>query len=309
MHHEVTKCPYVVGNTIELHLNTPHDGQTTKAKIIKVFEPFTLSCVMVVRLEYPDFDMEGDLVLKLFDRRFATQLREDEKIHPWTLDIEERYHQFILDDGAEKNIQMLNTNSESRSEESGTRNDAQNEAYAHDRSADFYKSEIRAYRTLKDIQGTEVPKHYACVTLPTSHEASMRQYADIPGILLQHIEGFRLVDLAAHAPRESWQYICEDAIRIVNICTDRGILNLDVRTRSFIIERIREDKFKPVMIDFALCRFREDFDSEEDWRLRKSGADEEGAIGRYMQTILQGGFDYHHDAYNLKLDEEFKMEG
>jgi hypothetical protein len=36
--------------------------------------------------------------------------------------------------------------------------------------------------------------------------------------------------------------------------------------------------------------------------------DEEGAIGCYMQRILQGRFDYHQDAYSQKLDENFKME-
>jgi hypothetical protein len=272
---------------------------------MKVFEPFTLSCVMVVRLACPTLELEGDMVLKLFDRRFATQLREDEKINPWTSDIEKGYHQFILDGGAAK---LLNTDNESAGEESDTWDDFQNEAFAHDRMSDFYKSEVQVYSTLKDVQGTDIPKHFACVTVPTSGEEAVSQYADIPGVLLQQIEGFCLVDVAAHAPRESWQFICEDAIRIVNLLTERGILNLDVRTRSFIVRRDMENEFKPVMIDFALCKFREEFDDDEDWRLWKSGADEEGAIGRYMQRILQGGFVYHRNAYNQKLDEEFKME-
>ncbi|KAJ5197515.1 hypothetical protein N7449_007994 [Penicillium cf. viridicatum] len=56
----------------------------TDARIIKLFEPFTLSSVMVVRIACSDLALEGDMALKLFDRRFATQLRKDEKLRPWT---------------------------------------------------------------------------------------------------------------------------------------------------------------------------------------------------------------------------------
>ena len=99
----------MVGNTIELHLNIPYDGLITKATILKVFEPFALSCVMVVRLACSAIALEGDMVLKSFDRRHATQLREDEMIKPWTSDIEKGHHRFILDGGAAKFIHMLNT--------------------------------------------------------------------------------------------------------------------------------------------------------------------------------------------------------
>jgi hypothetical protein len=105
------------------------------------------------------------------------------------------------------------------------------------------------------MQDIDIPKHFACVAAPTSQETQVGQYITIPGVLWQHHEGFRLVDVAAHAPRESWQFICEDAIRIVNIFTERGILNLNVRTRSCIVQGNKGNEFKSVMIDFALCNF------------------------------------------------------
>jgi len=58
------------------------------ARIIKVFKPFTLSCAMVVQLDCPPF--KGQFVLKLYDRRFSTQLRRDEKASPWNSEIESR---------------------------------------------------------------------------------------------------------------------------------------------------------------------------------------------------------------------------
>lgn len=72
---------------------------STDARIIKLFEPFTLSSVMVVRVTCSDLALEGNMVLKLFDRRFARQLRKNEKLRPWTSDIERDYHQFVLDGG------------------------------------------------------------------------------------------------------------------------------------------------------------------------------------------------------------------
>ena len=43
------RCPYVVGNTIKIKLKTASQPEVT-AKIIKIFEPFTLSCAMAVNL-------------------------------------------------------------------------------------------------------------------------------------------------------------------------------------------------------------------------------------------------------------------
>jgi hypothetical protein len=62
----------VVGNTIKLYLKMKNNEVTTDARIIKLFELFTLSCVMVVRIACSTLALEGDMVLKLFDRRFAT---------------------------------------------------------------------------------------------------------------------------------------------------------------------------------------------------------------------------------------------
>ncbi|KAJ5828104.1 uncharacterized protein N7525_006357 [Penicillium rubens] len=50
MDHEGINSPYVVENTIKLQLKTPHGGETTDVRIIKVFEPLTLSSTMVERL-------------------------------------------------------------------------------------------------------------------------------------------------------------------------------------------------------------------------------------------------------------------
>ena len=147
--------------------------------------------------------------------------------------------------------------------------------------AGLLRDRIEVYNTLKDIQGEHVPQQLACVALHGSsllHEASVSKYTDIPGILLQYIDEFPLTDIAAHAPREAWQSLCEQAICIVHHISDRGILNEDVKTRSLTIQINSEGTFKMFMLDFALCDFHRDYKSEEEWWGWKATQDEEGGV-------------------------------
>ena len=66
--------------------------------VIRVFQPFTLSCVMIVRI-HQDEGFSEPMVLKFFDRHFATQLREDSKAKAWTLEFEAQYHRLVENGG------------------------------------------------------------------------------------------------------------------------------------------------------------------------------------------------------------------
>lgn len=223
---------------------------------------------MVVLLDHPALRLAGYLVLKLFDRRFAAQLRKDDKLDPWTPEIERQYHDFILDGSASEFITRLNTDGKMAEEEGHTWNDPQNEAYLHDHMQDLYETEVEAFHTVTDIQGKDIPQLFACLTVPSSssaQESSISKYIDVSGVLLQYIDGFLLTDIAAHAPREVWQSVCDEAIQIVNRIGDRGILNEDVKMRNFIVQENPGRKFKGFMIDFALCNFRSEYEDETDW--------------------------------------------
>ncbi|KAJ5721899.1 uncharacterized protein N7483_009833 [Penicillium malachiteum] len=147
------RCPYVVRNIIKLQLKTPFDGQTIDVKITKVFEPFTCSSAMVVRPVCPTTTWESDMVLKLFDRRFATEARKDDRLSPWTSDIEQNYHQFILDGHAAKLVAELTADKDLPDWNFGTWNSSQDETYLHDYIQGLYETEIEAYNILADIQG------------------------------------------------------------------------------------------------------------------------------------------------------------
>ncbi|RAQ47418.1 hypothetical protein AFGD_008750 [Aspergillus flavus] len=292
MAHQEEKCPYVVGNTIKLRSGAPYNQQEITAQITRVFEPFTLSCAMMVLLDHPALGLAGHLVLKLFNRRFAAQLRKDDKLNPWTPETERQYHDFILDGSASEFITRRNTNGKMAEEEGHTWNDPQNEAYLHDHMQDLYETEVEAYHTLKDIQGKDIPQLFACLTVPSSsssQEPSVNKYIDVSGVLYK-----------------VWQSVCNEAIQIVNRIGDRGILNEDVKTRNFIAQENPGRKFKVFMIDSASCNFRSEYEDETDWWKWKAIQDEEGAVGYVMQEYLHGGFVYRRSARYKQLDWEFK---
>lgn len=279
---------------------------------------------MVVQLSHPDLASQGDMVLKIFDRRFAPQDRKDYKCGPWTPNIEEEYHQFAIDGSASRFIAELNSEDEITSqedededgdddeeEEADEWNNSQTEAFLHNHMSVYYNCEVEVYNTLKDLQGKDVPQLFASVTIPIAINpptSSASQFVDPPGILLQYITGFELTDLAECAPRECWQSIGEDAIRVVNLVGDRGILNQDVKRRNLIVQKQKEYAFKVFMIDFALCQFRRDFEDEAKWDHMKAHQDEEGAVGRVLERELKGGFKYNRSARYEQLDWDFMME-
>ena len=61
--------PHIAGNHLTLHADES-PSLSLDATIIKTFEPFTLSCALVIQVDSPLLQLSGKYVLKLFDRRF-----------------------------------------------------------------------------------------------------------------------------------------------------------------------------------------------------------------------------------------------
>ncbi|KAF2432674.1 hypothetical protein EJ08DRAFT_677542 [Tothia fuscella] len=266
MHHAKAMAnPYSPGNTLVVQVES---SQSCTATIIKTFEPFTLSCVVLVQVDCPLLQLKGEYVLKLFDRRFATQLREDNKVSPWNPQLEDQYLEY------------------------------------------YYKAETSAYDKLSHMQGREIPQLLTrgiMTSPPTSDSTS--EYLNCPAILLEYLKGSPLTDLAKFAPREVWQDICDEAIRIINGICDHYIRNKDVNTRSFIIRgNPSATEFSVRMIDFGHCVLKGADEGEQDWRKRKAREDEEGAIGVVMQRKLKGGFIYTRSSEAESLSYEFMRE-
>lgn len=294
----------MAGNTITVQLE-PHK-ESIAALITHVFEPFTLSCVMVVRLLQKE-GLGKPTVLKLFDRRFASQLREEAEAEPWTMESEAQYHRFIQNGGAAEFITSLEEDSMSEDEEGDM---VKNEAYLHHEMHRLYKTEREVYSTLKDLQGKRIPRLLHALTFPafsTSYAASklINKYTAIPGIILQHIDGFTLSELSVYAPKSNWQSICDQAIRTISQIALKGVLNADVKTRNIIVSKDQQGRFRLFVIDFGTCHFRRECESDREWWAWKAGEDEEGAVGYVMQRMLNGGFVYRRSALSIALGQEY----
>jgi hypothetical protein len=99
---------------------------------------------------------------------------------------------------------------------------AQDEACLYDWCCNIYNAEILAYRVPERLLGQGIPKLFATVY---TAESEHQKYIDIRGILLEHIDGFHLSELAENAPKPHWQSVCDDAVSIVNAVSDCGILH------------------------------------------------------------------------------------
>ncbi|OQE10987.1 hypothetical protein PENVUL_c003G08151 [Penicillium vulpinum] len=116
---EVTECPYVVGNKITLQL----EGRPVQATIVKTFEPWTQSCAMVLSFDsdLSAIGIEGNVVLKIYDRRFSTELRSLwKRAGPWTPEIERDLYKLLCsDEGMEFAIEYERSCIKEREEEHG----------------------------------------------------------------------------------------------------------------------------------------------------------------------------------------------
>jgi serine/threonine protein kinase len=260
--------------------------------------------------------LETKAILKLYDRRFATGLRKHTKAEPWTPATEEIYKQYVLQGRADKLFEILDEPSDD--EESSDDSDSddeeerdanlkmgQKEGFLHHYCGKIYSREVRAYETLRDLQEQMIPKFLACVRLPscdTDIPQQFLKYFDIRGILIEYIEGFNLSELETKAPKSQWQVICDNAIDIVHLIGDHGILNNDVRPENFLVRSNPEGKYQVFQIDFSDAHHRDGL-SWETWQERKYSFDEEGAIGLVMKLLLKGGIEFERSSKWLEYDE------
>lgn len=267
------------------------DGETISCKIIKVFEPSTLSCVMEVQLLNQPENQHA--VLKLCDRRFASQLRSDQKIGPLTVAKETAFGDFVKSGDASQFVDRLRNDDDFNEPEEGW-DMGQNEAFLFDWCLDMYKAEVTTYQKLEQLQGKEVPRLLAQVRWqPTTDPllempSNTAEYFEVKGILMELIDGYTLSEMPTKAPREDWTDICHEAVRIVRLLDDYLILNEDVRPSNIMITSgSLQDKYRVVMMDFGHCVFREAGETDKKWGRRKWNQDEEGAIGLVMRHRLK----------------------
>ena len=305
---------FPLGSTLSLRLEHGCANWKPEVTIIKLIQPVTISPVMEVMLQ-TESGLETKAILKLYDRRFATGLRRHIKVEPWTPATEEIYKQYVLQGRADKLFELLDEPSDDEKSIDSDFDDeeehddnlkiGQNEGFLHYYSCNLYSREVRAYESLRDLQERMIPKFLARIRLPsrdTDIPEQFRKYFDIRGILIEYIEGFNLSELEIKAPKSQWQVICDNAIDIVHLIGDHGILNNDVRPENFLVRSNPEGKYQVFQIDFSDAHHRDGL-SWETWQERKYSFDEEGAIGLVMKLLLKGGIEFERSSKWLEYDE------
>ncbi|CUA68972.1 hypothetical protein RSOLAG22IIIB_08225 [Rhizoctonia solani] len=91
-------CPYILGATFSLEI-TPPEGASflAEARVLHVYSPFTVSPVMRVALSTQSVDtiLPGEVILKVYDRRFANEIRDEYNVDPPTYEAEVRYADYL----------------------------------------------------------------------------------------------------------------------------------------------------------------------------------------------------------------------
>jgi len=240
-------------------------------------------------------DTVGTVFLKLYDSRFASQLRNDHRIEPWAEEFGEQYIKMVVSDEIDGFIERLGDQT-FRDETEKDWDDVQNEASLAHEARIMYRSETSVYERLSDIQGKLIPRLISAVQLDTAPKGidmdeRQRENFQIRGVLLEYIHGFSLSDIASRAPPDSWQDIVDQAVHIVHALGDHGVLDRDVRPDNFIVlhsdHEQQATKFQVFMIDFGQSRIRGEDETDFDWGRDKCQQDEEGAVGLAMQHRLK----------------------
>ena len=289
-------CPYREDSIIELlvtnavSMSTPTSSKI-RARVVKLFQPVTISPVMLV-------EVEGEcktMVLKLFDRRCSPGLRSHVP-RDWNEDVEDEYKSFV-ESGEADGFKKGYTPFEFGQLEWSV---AQDEKLLYDGCQELYASEVKAYESLRCIQGKNIPKLFATVTLQydSSSNNEYQHYFEAPGILMEYIQGINLMDICDHLDSSLWVSIVESATSLVRRMGELNFINYDLKPSHVIVREVNdqnEPRYELVMIDFALSRIRGEDDSDENWYEDKFNWDEENVIGQIMSRIFSSkGLDWRH---------------
>ena len=257
----------------------PFEGtfHEVEMKITHVFTPFTLSAVM--KVEYFDPRTQDSKVglLKLFDRRFLNNEREEKSLGAWSLDkehgfsklvetgkAEELLRQWVQDDYGDA-ISRDPSNLEAADDE-WKNNPAMVECRLQYMALELFETELYAYKIFKHLQGTHVPQCVAPVVLCEaaalrSDKASRivdyhddrkdiaskneQQRVDlnlvtaIPGLLLEFVgDAFGLDQLMERVPQNDWKTVI-DLVSSVFSDISRGAYRVDdIRPENALITAI-----------------------------------------------------------------------
>lgn len=255
--------------------------------------------------------------MKLYDWRFATQLRKNQRIDPWTWDAEVEYIMFVLAGGVKEGLRWPEYDNYAYDDDDGNidhvvddddessddddDDPGQNEAPLAMDCCRMYQSETSVYARLIHHQGHIMPRLLVPVVLgPSTPREGGRQYQkhfEVRGILLECLSGVTMSQnltqsVPQSAPPSGFQNMVDQALHITHVLGDNNVLNADVRAANFIVSDGRGSSSatgegKVFMIDFGQSRLRREDEDDQERGRAKWVQDEEDAVGHVLQHKLR----------------------
>ncbi|KAI1106938.1 hypothetical protein F4804DRAFT_353886 [Jackrogersella minutella] len=299
-----TSTPYVAGHVMSL---TNSEGDNMSVTVTNLY-PITMSSVMDVRIQTNKGLQEA--ILKLYDRRFGEIRKEGAYVpeKPHTQRAEAAWQDYIregltkdlfdhLKHEDKRNKETIYYDSDSDEDITEWERLGRREATIYHKARKHFTSEVEAYEQLQALQGRCVPRFISSVTLkmPSIPSDLPSIYFQVPGILLQKIQGFNLTELVSFLPNEPqlWEEIIQNAVNAAYEINHAGVLNFDGAPRNVVVERINDRTFQPFLIDFAMsaCKWQykdtEDLHDPRGFRSNANLIDNGAAVGLVIASRVK----------------------
>ncbi|CAE6404614.1 unnamed protein product [Rhizoctonia solani] len=291
-------CPYVLGATFTLEISSPQGASfLAEAKVVHAYAPFTVSPVMRVALstQSTGTTLPGEAVLKIYDRRFAHEIRDDYDVDPPTYEAEARYADYLHSGNIAQTGDQIDDLAEGLPPDAPERIEL-GERFIDILMKELFENETTTYSVLSSMQGKYIPAFYGTTRFLGGCSPALD--TTIPGILIEYIPGTSLYDI--DPTTIDLDTVCSTGVNIVNLYSDLNVLNNDVRLVNFIV---KPSGSEIVMIDLANCRLRRDDEDDEAWKAAKWDEDEEGCVG--VVTRNKFGWNYVRSGrYQILPDAE-----
>ncbi|KAK3309862.1 uncharacterized protein B0T15DRAFT_16390 [Chaetomium strumarium] len=273
-------APYREGEVLDLRVCESYSRDLPSrvtATITKVLS-MTMSVVLDVSIQFQTrHGPPIHCVLKLYDRRFGSSLRDvlGNEPAPYTQENEAAFQTFVARGMMPGFLRHLDERNETAQfavaawkfleEPDRTERLAKYEAALWYDCIEHFECETQAYRRLADLQGKLVPRMLAHVSLsPTKLATTIPQeaasYFNIEGILLERIDGYCLSDLTGFPPPSNlkeWQQIIQSAADAAHEINKYGIIMKDCAPRNVVVDRRSNT---PRIVDLAQCRFQDELE-------------------------------------------------
>lgn len=131
-----------------------------------------------------------------------------------------------------------------------------------------YTTEVRVYEELSEFQGNYIPRFLSTVLLdmPSAPANLPPHYFQIPGILIEKLDGFNLTDLVEEMPNADLsllQRIIQRAVDIAIKMNLKGVMSHDCCPRNAIVcytgDVGGQETPRICLVDFARASFRSDY--------------------------------------------------